>query len=198
MLIALPLATMAASNLSPPWLSRLVRQFLAALRVLPSLIWALLFVILLGYGPLAGVFAMTLYTIGYLGKMQYEALEGISAQPLEAARAMGLPRWQIARYFAVPEASNSLISQLLFMFEYNVRHGSVIGIVGAGGIGWYMNYYLDPFFLYDRVLALLIVIYVAVVIIDAVSLRIRCRFIEGEPLPRPSWLGVFFPWRAEK
>ena len=193
MVISLPLAAMAATNLSPPWLAQITRQILSALRVLPSLIWALIFVILVGLGPFAGVLAMTMYTVGYLGKLQYEALEGVSREPLEVARAMGLPRWQIARFFAIPEASNALISQMLFMFEYNVRHGSVIGLVGAGGIGYYLNYYLSPFQLYDRVLALIIVMYVVVVIIDQVSLRIRRNFIDStDQIQRPRWREVIF------
>ena len=195
MAISLPLAVAAATNLSPPLLAQVVRQVLAALRVLPSLIWALIFVILVGIGPLAGVLAMTMYTVGYLGKLQYEALEGVSREPLEVARAMGLPRWQVARFFAIPEAANSLISQMLFMFEYNVRHGSVVGLVGAGGIGWYMQYYLEPFKLYDRVLALIIVMYLVVIVIDQISLRVRSQFIEEhEQIRRPKWRGAFVPW----
>jgi phosphonate transport system permease protein len=191
MLISLPLSMMAAHNLSPIWLSTLTRQLLAGLRVLPSLVWALLFVIMFGPGPLAGVLAMTLYTVGYLGKLQYEALEGVSRHPLEAARAMGLPRWQVARYFALPEASNAILSQILFMFEYNIRHGSVIGLVGAGGIGWYLNNYLGVFTAYDRALALIIVIYIAVVIIDQLSLIIRHRFMDSEThAPRARWREV--------
>ena len=195
MAISLPLAVAAATNLSSPLLAQIVRQVLAALRVLPSLIWALIFVILVGIGPLAGVLAMTMYTVGYLGKLQYEALEGVSREPLEVARAMGLPRWQVARFFAIPEAANSLISQMLFMFEYNVRHGSVVGLVGAGGIGWYMQYYLEPFKLYDRVLALIIVMYLVVIVIDQISLRVRSQFIEEhEQIRRPKWRGAFVPW----
>jgi len=193
MILSLPLAAGAATNLAPPLLAQSIRQLLAALRVLPSLIWALIFVILVGIGPLAGVLAMTMYSVGYLGKLQYEALEGVSREPLEVARTMGLPRWQVARFFAIPEAANSLLSQMLFMFEYNVRHGSVVGLVGAGGIGWYMQYYLEPFKLYDRVLALIIVMYVVVIVIDQVSLRVRSRFIDDEPM-RPSWKQVFLPW----
>ena len=193
MVLSLPLAAASATNLAPPLLAQSIRQLLAALRVLPSLIWALIFVILVGIGPLAGVLAMTMYSVGYLGKLQYEALEGVSREPLEVARTMGLPRWQVARFFAIPEAANSLLSQMLFMFEYNVRHGSVVGLVGAGGIGWYMQYYLEPFKLYDRVLALIIVMYVVVIVIDQVSLRVRRRFIEDEPM-RPKWKQVFLPW----
>jgi len=199
MALSLPLAAMSATNLSPKWLAQVIRQVLAALRVVPSLIWALIFVILVGIGPLAGVLAMTIYTVGYLGKLQYEALEGVSREPLEVARAMGLPRWQTARYFAIPEASNSLISQMLFMFEYNVRHGSVVGLVGAGGIGWYMQYYLEPFKLYDRVLALILVMYVSVILIDQLSLHIRRGFIEeDERVQRPRWREVFLPFSTGK
>ena len=134
---------------------------------------------------------MTMYTVGYLGKLQYEALEGVSKEPLEVARAMGLPRWQVARFFAIPEASNALISQALFMFEYNVRHGSVIGLVGAGGIGWYMNHYLTPFQLYDKVLALIIVMFIVVVIFDQISLWVRRGIIdETSNLQRPRWRDV--------
>ncbi|HIC75329.1 MAG TPA: phosphate/phosphonate ABC transporter permease, partial [Candidatus Poseidoniales archaeon] len=191
MILSLPLAAMAATNLSPPWLAQSTRQVLAAMRVLPSLIWALIFVIVVGIGPLAGVLAMTMYTVGYLGKLQYEALEGVSKEPLEVARTMGLPRWQVARFFAIPEASNALLSQMLFMFEYNVRHGSVIGLVGAGGIGWYMNHYLSPFQQYDKVLALIIVLYFVVVAIDQISLRVRRNFIDGDAEYRkPRWRDV--------
>ena len=191
MILSLPLAAMAATNLSPPWLAQSTRQVLAAMRVLPSLIWALIFVIVVGIGPLAGVLAMTMYTVGYLGKLQYEALEGVSKEPLEVARTMGLPRWQVARFFAIPEASNALLSQMLFMFEYNVRHGSVIGLVGAGGIGWYMNHYLSPFQQYDKVLALIIVLYFVVVTIDQISLRVRRNFIDGDAEYRkPRWRDV--------
>jgi len=193
-IFSLPLAVMSATNLSPQWMAQITRSVLAALRVVPSLIWALIFVIIVGIGPLAGVIAMTLYTVGYLGKLQYEALEGISREPLEVARVMGLPTWQIARYFAIPAAGNSLISQMLFMFEYNVRHGSVIGLVGAGGIGWYMQYYLDPFKMYDKVLALIIVMYCSVITIDQMSLRIRKRFIEeDERIRRPKWKNLLLP-----
>ena len=77
------------------------------------------------------------------------------------------------------------------MFEYNVRHGSVIGLVGAGGIGWYMNHYLTPFQLYDKVLALIIVMFIVVVIIDQISLWVRRGFIdETSNLPRPRWRDV--------
>ena len=82
---------------------------------------------------------MTVYTVGYLGKLQYEAIEGLNKTPLYAAQAMGLSKIQTAYQVVIPESANDLISQAIFMFEYNFRHGTVIGIVGAGGIGYYIN-----------------------------------------------------------
>ena len=79
--------------------------------------------------------AMTIYTVGYLGKMQYEAIEGMKSAPLEAANARGLTKAELSLWVVIPEMANHLIAQMIFMFEYNVRSGTVIGIVGAGGIG---------------------------------------------------------------
>ena len=130
---------------------------------------------------------MTLYTIGYLGKLQYEAIEGIANEPLEASMAMGLTKSERFLFVVIPESSNDLISQLLFMFEYNVRHGSVIGIVGAGGIGYYISTYLK-FLQYDKVMALLIVLFFVVVLIDILSIKARSYFIEDVNLKYPSFV----------
>jgi phosphonate transport system permease protein len=188
--LSLPLAILAARNLVPLVLSIPVRVVLAAIRVMPAILWAILFVLILGPGALAGVLAMTFYTIGFLGKLQYEAIEGLPAVPLEAATAMGLKRWQRVNFVVVPEAANALISQALFMFEYNVRASTIIGIVGAGGIGFYIGLYLE-FWQYDRVLALLALVFMAVLLIDAVSGLIRRSFMESPPgARRATWRDV--------
>jgi len=140
----------------------------------------------------AGIFAMALYTIGYLGKLQYESIEGVQNAPLEAARAMGLKRSETALHVAIPEAANHLISQLLFMFEYNVRHGTVLGIVGAGGIGYHINNQLK-FLAYDKAAALLVVVFIVVVAIDMLSMYIRSFVTEEGDVKRPSWGTVFLP-----
>ena len=139
MAISLPMALMAARNVSTFRTAAVIRFILAALRSLPSLIWAIFFVILVGFGAISGIFAMTIYSIGYLGKLQYEAIEGMNSLSLEAADAAGLSRLEKAIHVVIPESANDLISQAIFMFEYNVRHGSIIGIVGAGGIGYYIE-----------------------------------------------------------
>tara|TARA_B110000467_G_scaffold161947_1_gene184066 strand:- start:1221 stop:2141 length:921 start_codon:yes stop_codon:yes gene_type:complete len=192
MILSLPISLLAARNLNSPWISYSSRFLLAAFRSLPSIIWAIFFVILVGFGPLAGVLAMTVYTVGYLGKLQYEAIEGMTKTPLEASEAMGLTKFETAFYVVIPESANDLISQAIFMFEYNFRHGTVIGIVGAGGIGYYINLYLK-FLQYDKVIAYLIIIFVVVLIIDLISIRARSFFTEEVDLPRSTWLSVFLP-----
>ena len=136
---ALCLSSFAAKNLMPMYIALPFRILLSATRSLPSLIWAIIFVIVIGFGPLAGVLAMTFYTVGYLGKLQYETFEGMPSDSLEVSKAMGLSHPATFTSVVIPETGNHLLSQLMFMFEYNVRHGTVIGIVGAGGIGYYIN-----------------------------------------------------------
>jgi phosphonate transport system permease protein len=189
--ISLPLATLASRNLYPDLIAIPFRLLLAAMRTLPSIIWAIFFVILIGLGPVAGVLAMTFYTIGYLGKLQYETIEGLSNDPLDAAKAMGLTNGEIIQRVVIPETANNLISQLLFMFEYNVRHGSVIGIVGAGGIGYYISTYLK-FLQYEKVMALLIILFIVVVIIDLISIKARSYFVDDATFKAPSLFGNLF------
>ncbi|MEC7256021.1 MAG: phosphonate ABC transporter, permease protein PhnE [Candidatus Thermoplasmatota archaeon] len=194
-IISLPIASLAANNLYPLPVAMAARVVLAGLRSLPSIIWALIFTIAIGFGPLSGVLAMTLYTIGYLGKLQYEAIEGIANEPLEASMAMGLTKTERFMFVVIPESSNSLISQLLFMFEYNVRHGTVLGLVGAGGIGKYIDTNLK-FFVYDKAMAFLIVIFVVVVIIDILSMIIRSYVTDESDFKRPKWWSVLLPGDA--
>jgi len=159
---------------------------------LPSIIWAIVFVIIVGIGPLAGVLAMTLYTIGYLGKFQYEEIEGINREPLEAARAMGLGHSEIVTKVVIPESGNTFLSQILFMFEYNVRHGTVLGLVGAGGIGLHIDRAME-LDLYNHVMTYLIVIFIVIVIIDFLSLFIRSFVTDESELGESSILTVLLP-----
>lgn len=190
--IAMPISAMAASNLVPPYISICARTILAGMRSLPSIIWAVLFVVVVGFGPFAGALAMIFYTIGYLGKLQFESIEGISKTPLEAHRAMGMNRVEIFIFVVIPESANNLISHLMFMFEYNVRHGTVIGLVGAGGIGWHISNYLR-FLDYQKVLALLIVIFLTVVVIDLLSQFARSFFNEKNDVKKKSWISTLLP-----
>ena len=196
-LISLPISILSSRNLNPGFVTFPFRFILAACRSLPSIIWAIFFVILVGFGPLSGVLAMTIYTVGYLGKLQYESIEGMSNIPLESADSMGLSKAEKALGVVIPEQANNLISQAVFMFEYNVRHGTVIGIVGAGGIGYYINLYLK-ILQYDKVVAYLIIIFLVVIVIDFISIYIRSFFNEEGDINPPKWLSVFIPsWLSE-
>ncbi|MBL6744194.1 MAG: ABC transporter permease subunit [Candidatus Poseidonia sp.] len=191
-IFALPLSVLAASNLSPISIALPARILLAGMRSLPSIIWAVLFMIVFDVGTLAGICAMSFYTVGYLGKLQFESLEGLKNAPLESAKAMGMTRFETAWLVAIPESANHLLSHLLFMFEYNVRHGTVIGLVGAGGIGLYINTYLK-LAQYDKVVALLIIVFLVVVVIDFISMVLRSAVNEESDVERPSWSSIFLP-----
>lgn len=174
--LALPLATIASRNLFAPHVTIPVRFILACIRTVPSLIWALVFVVMVGLGPFAGVLATALYTIGYLGKLHYESIEGINPAPLEALHGTGARKIQIIRFVVWGEAANHLLSQILFMFEYNVRASSILGFVGAGGIGFYLFGYMR-LLQYDAVLVLLLVLLVTTLGIEYASLKIRERYL---------------------
>ena len=189
---AIALSSFAAKNLVPKSVLVPTRLILSFTRCLPSIIWAIVFVIIVGIGPLAGVLAMTLYTIGYLGKLQYEEIEGINREPLEAARAMGLNHSEIVSKVVIPESSNTFLSQILFMFEYNVRHGTVLGLVGAGGIGLHIDRAME-LDLYNHVMTYLIVIFVVIVIIDFLSLFIRSFVTDESELGESSIFTVLLP-----
>jgi len=189
-LISLPLAILASRNLYSDSIALPIRTILSGMRTLPALIWAIFFVVMVGLGTMSGVFAMTLYSVGHLGKLQYEAIEGLAKDPIDAARAMGLTNSEIVIRVIIPESANYLISQLLYMFEYNVRNGSIIGIVGGVGIGFYLADYLDAQ-LYRRVMALLIALFFVVLVIDFISIKIRSYFVE-ETVNNHYLFGYFF------
>ena len=125
-------------------------------------------------------------------KLQYEAIEGIANSPLESAMAMGLTHSEGYSMLLSPKQATTYC-QLLFMFEYNVRHGTVLGLVGAGGIGMYIDNYINPPFAYDKAFALLIVVFVVVVIIDLISMFVRSFVTEQGDFKRPKWWTVILP-----
>lgn len=174
---ALPLAVLAAQPLSHALVARIVRAILAALRTIPSILWALFFVAIVGLGEPAGILAIAFYTAGFLGKLFYESLEAIEPEVLDAARATGATRFQVARHAAIPEMGNALLSQSLFAFEYNVRASSIIGLVGAGGIGLYLLDFVN-LFQYQRLATALIMLFAVVLAVDGTSRLVRRRFLD--------------------
>jgi len=174
--ISLPLSMFAARNLNSKWVYAPVRAILAAIRTFPSILWAILFVIMVGLGTFAGVLAIIMYTIGFVSKLQYESIETVDADPMDAVSSIGVSKWQLVRYVILPESAPHLLSQILYMFDYNVRQSSILGLVGAGGIGFYIINYIK-FFEYGKAAVFMLVVLVVVLIIDWVSVKIRDKYI---------------------
>ncbi len=174
--IALPLSMLAARNLNNKYVYAPTRALLAATRTFPSILWALLFVIMVGLGPFAGVLSIIMYTIGFIAKLQYEVIETIDSDPMDAINSIGVSKFQLIRNVVIPESASHLLSQMLYMFDYNVRQTSILGLVGAGGIGFYIINYIK-FFEYGKAAIFMIVVLVTVLIIDWISVKIRDKYI---------------------
>ncbi len=174
--IALPLSMLAARNLYSKWVYVPIRAILAAARTFPSILWAILFVIMVGLGPFAGILAIIMYTVGFIAKLQYESIEAIDSDPVEAVSSIGISKSQLIRHVVLPESAPHLLSQMLYMFDYNVRQTSILGLVGAGGIGFYIINYIK-FFEYGKAAIFMLVVLITVLIIDLISVKIRDRYI---------------------
>ncbi|MCT1685229.1 phosphonate ABC transporter, permease protein PhnE [Corynebacterium appendicis] len=152
------------------------RAVLSVLRALPDMIWALIFVAAVGLGPFPGVLALTVYSTGELGKLYAESAENIDPGPREAIDSTGATSLKTFRWAVVPQVLPEFVTYSLYRFESNVRHAFVLGLVGAGGIGFELNVAMR-LYQYQRVGAILIVIVLTVALIDFASSRIRSRII---------------------
>lgn len=170
----------AARNLSPnKWVLWAARRFLEIARTVPELVWALIFVFCFSVGPLAGVLAIGLHATGALGKLYSEVNENIDMRPLEGVKASGGTWFDQIRFGAVPQVLPNIVSYTLLRFEINVRSSSIIGYVGAGGLGQEFRTAMS-FQEYADLSALFVIIFVTVVIIDYGSEKLRHRVIGME------------------
>ena len=176
-LLAMPLIFMASANTAiDPVSMWIARTLLTVLRSIPDLLWAALLVPILVVGPLPGAIALTLFTIGVLAKLGSETVESIDPGPLEALRAAGAGRNTTIIFAVIPQVAATMISYILYSFEINVRASVIIGLVGAGGIGFLLQVRLN-FFDYTAVGLIIVVIFAVVLIIDAVSVWARSKLI---------------------
>ena len=172
-ILALPLSFIAASNLhSWHWLRRITRQFLNVTRSINELILALIFVSAVGLGPFPGVLALALHGMGMLGKFFAESIEEIDQGPIEALQATGARPLQVIVFGVLPQVITAWIAVILYRFEVNLRSATVLGMVGAGGLGFELVSSLK-LFKYEQTATCIIVITLMVVIADAVSGRLR-------------------------
>ncbi len=176
-IVSLPLSVLAARNVSPTPVRAVTRIVLNLLRTIPSIIWGLFFVAMVGLGPLPGILALTFYASGYLGKFYYEGIESISPEPVRALKSVGASRLQQFRHGVFPQVLPLLTGYTLYMLEYNVRAASILGVVGAGGIGFYLYTYINNF-QYTKATTALLMLLVVVTVIDLASSHLRRRLQE--------------------
>ena len=167
----------AARNLSPaPWVFWVSRRVLEIARTVPELVWALIFVFCFGVGPMAGVLAIALHSMGALGKLYSEANENIDMRPVEGVKASGGSWADQMRWGALPQVVPNVLSYTLLRFEINVRSSSIIGYVGAGGLGQELRTAIS-LQEYTDLSALFLIIFTAVMVIDRASEGLRHRII---------------------
>lgn len=174
-ILSIPIALISARNLSPFWLRWLASLLQNAVRSVPSIILGLFFVAATGLGAPAGTLALGIYTIGYLAKFYQEAIESVDKRSLEALQVSRASWWQVAQYGVMPQVLPLCLGYTIYMFEYNIRAASVLGVVGAGGIGFELVSYIRGFE-YNKATTMMLVLLVVVTSIDALSSQLRNKF----------------------
>lgn len=171
--LSLPLALLAAHNTSPnAVVYRTARLFLNLLRSVPELIMGIIFVAMVGFGALPGVLALGLHSVGMVGKFFSESIEHVDAKPIEAARAAGATPFQVIWHAVLPQVMPQLADTTIYRWEYNFRASTVLGAVGAGGIGFELIAALR-ILEYAQVSAILLCILVCVTIVDGIGAVLR-------------------------
>jgi phosphonate transport system permease protein len=173
---AVPMALLASSNIVPWWVYQPVRRLMDACRAINEMVFAMLFVVAVGLGPFAGVLALWIHTSGVLAKLFSEAVEAIDPQPVEGIRSTGASAMHEIVYGVIPQVIPLWTSFTLYRFESNIRSASVVGMVGAGGIGVVL-WEIIRGFQYAETCAVMIIIILSVSVIDLVSARIRQHFV---------------------
>lgn len=173
-ILSLVIGLGAAQTIAPKWLVVTMRMILNVIRTIPSLIWAVIAVAAMGANALAGVAALTLYSTGYLGKFFSEAFESVDMKVARSLRGIGADPLQAFQYGIWPHAKPLIWSHCIWMLEYNIRSASIIGYVGAGGLGLQLHAYQE-FHQWDRFATVLACILCVVTLLDFLSERIRRR-----------------------
>ncbi len=170
--VSLPLGFLAASNVSPPWIAHLVKAFLGFVRAIPLIVVALIMVAAVGLGPFPGMLAIGFHSIGMLGKFYAEEFETADRGIINAIDGTGATWLQTLRYGLFPQCVPQVVSFTVYRFEMNFRDATVLGLVGAGGIGYYIQLYVQGFY-YERVAVLLVVIIAVVLLLDQLTYWVR-------------------------
>lgn len=174
--VSLPFACLATTSITRnPAVTWVTRLFLGSIRTIPTLLLAALLVGIFGIGEFTGVLTIAIFTFGMVSQLLYEAIEVIDFGPVEAAESVGANKVQIIFWTVIPQISSQIASYTLYALEVNVRASTVLGYVGAGGIGIVLNASLS-LLRYDRVSVIVLMILVVVAVVDGIGERIRRRF----------------------
>ncbi|HLW54442.1 MAG TPA: phosphonate ABC transporter, permease protein PhnE [Candidatus Angelobacter sp.] len=177
--MAIPLGLAAARNLSPPLLYISVRRLLELLRAIPDLVWGLLLVTTAMVGPMAGALAIGLHSAGVFGKLYSESLENVQPEPVAALASTGGPRLAIAGFGLLPLAFPPMLVHTLFRFEWNLRAATIVGMIGAGGIGQAL-FNSQQLMFYNQTLAYVIITWVMVMMVDLANAQLRHKLKAAE------------------
>jgi phosphonate transport system permease protein len=175
-LLAVPLGFLSARNVAVPGVYYPMRGALNFFRSIDTLVYALLFVAAVGLGPFPGVLAVVAYTTTSLAKLYSETIEGIETGPVDAVTATGATRLQVLRFGVLPQVLPLFLSYILYRLESNIRAATVLGFVGAGGIGFYLQTYLRMID-YPAASTVLLVTVLMVMVVDFLSARLRARLV---------------------
>jgi len=170
--VGIPFAILSSSNICPVWIVQPVRRLMDACRAINEIVFALLFVVAVGLGPFAGVMALFVHNLGIVAKLFSESVEAIDPRPVEGIRATGASKVQEVVFGVIPQVTPLWISFALYRFETNVRSATVLGIVGAGGIGHLLWENIRSF-AYAETAAIMIIIVLSITLIDLLSQRLR-------------------------
>lgn len=180
--ISLPLGILAARNATPHVaVYRVTRDLLSLMRALPELVWALVFVSAVGLGPLPGVMALAFVTVGFMGKFFAESIEVVDQKAVEGVRAHGAGWLQVRLFAMLPQALPDFVGTVMYILDHNLRAAAILGLVGAGGIGYDLVMSMR-LFQYERLLLIALAIYLVVTVLDRASDRLRSRIIHGKVL----------------
>lgn len=178
-ILAIPLGFACARNVVPSWIARfLFRRSSDVMRGVDQLVWALIFVRAVGLGPLAGILAIIIADTGTLAKLYSEAIENIDRKPVEGVRASGAGAVQTLRFGVLPQVLPIMLSNVLYIFESNTRSATILGIVGAGGIGFFLADRIRTM-VWEEASFIMLMILATVYLIDWASKRLRARIITG-------------------
>lgn len=177
-IFAIPLAFLSASNLMPKWISAIGLFIIAALRTFPAFVYGLMFIRVTGPGAFAGVLTVSVISIGMIAKLFIEAIEDLDTKILESLDAAGCNTFEKIRYGILPQLFTDFISTTIYRFEINIKDASVLGLVGAGGIGAPLIFAMNAFN-WGEVGAILCGLIVLVLVVEIISTKIRSKLARG-------------------